>query len=311
MVLLIASDMRCLPVLALLAACNSSPATTDGGPTPDRPDANPVPAGPAAIEVGSLDATGAFSPYVAEQDAPLIWGAQGGIMITPTIRLDPAEGWRAGTTYQVTLTHSAAPGHEAAFRIANPTYRFIVRVDADQMPAPPGSGGIPTPELDMIDGYLALPRIFNQLEGAVHDSWTHLDVRVESEGRVGTESTTLHLLDATVRGPACDVYEVVFIGGPCRARYVPFTAEIVAIEPGMMNYDGTTTAVVRYTTRAEGNAAECAPELADGEGTRVFLESAVDAAGITVGAEVEMYRMLPVGSSCGFGDVLPDERRGS
>ncbi len=241
--------MRWCMCAALLAACSSSSTpiepTEDGGadgdaviPDPARNDAAPAPARELPIEVGSLvvaaDGTpGAFTDWIAGYDAPLIWGAQGGIMITPTIRLATGDGWAPGA-YRITLAHSTDPDHADRFLVDMDVRVSTYAAPANGMVCPPGTLRCTQPR--MIDDRIVYVGLFNQLSTTnIGDSYTVLDVTVEGEGRRGTTRLPLHLVGMPPPGPPpppaeCDLFEDRSMP-PCTLRLFSGTGRVTGMTP--------------------------------------------------------------------------------
>lgn len=281
----------------------------DSDPSIDDLDAGPAIERQIVLGIGVTEwnesgtmSTYTFTPYVDGQDVDLEWGAQGGIMVTPTIRLS-GDGWTDASLTTITLSHAPAPGHEDAFRIENREALF--RIDPSVEPAP---GGAFVPQFLEEDGMLFIPRIYDQLAGDVHDSWVRLTVTIEVGRLHGEASIDLHLFDPTNR-PACEIYEPESAGGPCRDRFVPFTATVDSIRAGEPDWEGSPTSIVRYTASASAEAVACEPTL--GEGTtaeRTLSNSVREAEGVEAGAMLAAFRRVAAGYSCGGGDVFAFER---
>ncbi len=287
--------MKVLLALLLLGGCgdDDDPVVDDGGLTDTsddgdgrsdaRPDARPD-GGDLPIEVGSMQpgvdgGAETFVPYMAGGDATLIWGPQGGIMITPTIRLSLAEGWVDGT-YRVTLAHSADPAHADRFLVAEPVRSTTFAGDTMSC----GDGSIRCTNQQNAAGYVVFSRLFNQLETvSIDDSYTILDVTVEGEGRAGSARFPLHLVE--VEEPAaCDEFEVRMMP-PCRFRMFPGTGLVTARMPYTGPAGGTGTVITFEFTAASPNAPLCEPTLVmPRTGTYTFLDN--DCPGVMVGDEI-------------------------
>lgn len=98
--------------LALLAltACGPPSSSEETEPSVERCVLEDDGAGEARqVEIGAHGANG-FEPYQEGQDLELVWGMQGGVMITPAVRVEEAPGDPARLCVSLRLTHALVDG---------------------------------------------------------------------------------------------------------------------------------------------------------------------------------------------------------
>ncbi len=309
--------MRWLVCVALFAACTNDPMTepedgsvadverpdSDAGRPDAMPDATPdgmpEPNADLPIEIGTLvieeGVVGPFTAWSAGDDAVLTWGAQGGIMITPTIRLPTSAGWADGA-YTITLAHSADPEHADRFLVDESVRTTTFGADASSC----GRGSIRCTEARTIGEHIVFYLLFNQLATTgIYDSYTVLDVTVEGEGRRGTARLPLHL--SSVPAPmGCDPFDVR-VAGDCRFRIIPGTAHVTRVETTTRR-DGSTGIEVDYTfAPTHPNAVMCEPPLAEAT-TRTWRPTGTCA--LEVGDEFPMTYEVGLDACSGGSEVI-------
>jgi hypothetical protein len=99
----------CLALLAL-AACSPPPSAQETEASVERCvlEGNDAPQS-RAVEIGALEA-GGFQPYQDGQDLELVWGMQGGVMITPAIRVEGAADDPSRVCVSIRFTHALIEG---------------------------------------------------------------------------------------------------------------------------------------------------------------------------------------------------------
>jgi hypothetical protein len=117
-----------LPALACvaLAACMGVTAPPiDGG------DQDTGPHG-AVVEIGTRGDGATFIPWTNEEIIPLVWGSQGGVMVTPAVAIDGALVSATDPSLVVQLwNYDAATGEAfAGFGGYGPVISFFARLDA-------------------------------------------------------------------------------------------------------------------------------------------------------------------------------------
>ncbi len=271
----------------------------DAGPRDDAsrpdadgslPDAHPIPHGELPIEVGVLGDDG-FHAYADGQDAFLTWGPQGGIMITPTIRLSQSAGWAPGE-YSVRLTHTADPAHADAFRVDE-----AVR-DTTFSSATCAPGSFTCVQSQTEGDYIQFVRLFNQLHTvSIHDSYTVLDVLVEGQGLRGTLQVKLHLIDPEVNS-SCDSFAIEPMP-PCRFRGFPGVGRVTAIRPWTDMFTGEEKRELEYTLALDDFTAAhaCMSSLVDNETRTYVVDTACTGPGqIQVGTELPVMHRVGLDS---------------
>jgi hypothetical protein len=111
--------------LALVACSAAAPGTTDAASedaiTPEH-----------LVEIGTRGDGAMFTPWSNEEIIPLVWGAQGGVMVTPAVAIDGALVPAVDPTLVVQLeNYDATTGARLAdFPGYGPVNAFFARLDA-------------------------------------------------------------------------------------------------------------------------------------------------------------------------------------
>lgn len=212
-----------LPPLVSLVGCGSAaPASVDAGP---RVDAPVITCGSGVLfsgeptevaEVGTLR-DGSFTAWQSGDAVPFQWGFQGGVMITPTVRVPSTIDGNGEQCVVVEFQHLEPGGGHVfdAFRT------FSARLDATE-----AAGGLQLESLFDQVGWTEIPT----------DTPLTLDVTIR-----GTRAAAHTRLDVRVVPPGsglpahCDTLPT---GGEfCRYRSLPATARVLAVRP-IMEGDG-------------------------------------------------------------------------
>ena len=204
------------PITALAACGNAAPSSPDAGP---QADGAPITCGAGVLfegeptelaEVGTL-ADGVFTAWQSGDAVPFQWGFQGGVMITPTVRMPSAIDAPGERCVLVEIQHLEPDGGTVfeSFRT------FSTRLDATD-----AGGGLQLESLFDQIGWTEIPR----------DTPLTLDVTIR-----GTRAAAHARLDLRVVPPGsglpahCDALPTE--GEFCRYRSLPATARVLAIRP--------------------------------------------------------------------------------
>lgn len=121
--------LAALLALALFPSCSTSgSASSDAGPRTDapRPDT-----GVPTVLIGTRGDGATFTPWQDGDSIPLVWGPQGGVMITPSVAIDGALVSGTDPGLDVTLQNLTVPDHTplADFPGYGPVHALFARLD--------------------------------------------------------------------------------------------------------------------------------------------------------------------------------------
>jgi hypothetical protein len=118
-----------LLALSALSGCGTaSNAAGDGGTRPDAPRAD---TGVPTVLIGTRGDGATFTPWHDGDSIPLVWGPQGGVMITPSVAIDGALVSGTDPGLDVTLQNLTVPDHTplADFPGYGPVHALFARLD--------------------------------------------------------------------------------------------------------------------------------------------------------------------------------------
>lgn len=220
---------------------------------------------------------GAFEPWMDGQDVPMVWGFQGGVMITPVVALDPAVA-RSEVCFDLTLDNAEDvehPGHDGELSEFRRLEQQVLLVD--------------------VGGQLLTERLNDQLGwSTAHDVW--IDLVATLRGRSFAARGRLRVRVADPEAETCGDYPAE--GSGCAYRRIPGVATIDALEAT----DGACADPVRVAfTFAPDDpaAAECYTDpRTTGHLEGVMSSACLEAAGRGVGGTLPMDRRDIVAGGC-------------
>ena len=138
---------RATILAALLVACTGPMAPSDAM----QPS---VEAGTPRVEIGTRESGARFTPWHDGDTIPLVWGSQGGVMITPAVAIDGSLISAVDPALIVTVTNLRAADHAPfiEFPGVGPLRALFARLDARLVDGPifDQLGWSETPGLRMI-----------------------------------------------------------------------------------------------------------------------------------------------------------------
>lgn len=164
----------------LVAACTHPGPVAEDASSPDAGDAAEHP----LVEIGTRASGAVFTPWHDGDTIPLVWGPQGGVMVTPAVAIDGTLVSATDPALDVVISNLTVPARAplADFPGYGPVHALFARLDTRLVNGPiyDQLGWTETPGIHLI--------VQAHVSGMGIDAWGEVEIVLASSGTTPADS---------------------------------------------------------------------------------------------------------------------------